>query len=218
MGDKLKVLIADDHPIFRRGLLEVIETDAALLVVGEAGDGATALEQMEQLRPDVAVLDIDMPELNGFELVKEIRRKNLPVKIVFLTMHKDEDLFNEALRLGVRGYVLKDSAADEVVASIRAVAGGQHYISPAISTYLVRRSERAAAFAQETTGLTALTPAELRVLKLIAANKTSREIAAQLFLSYRTVENHRANICQKLGLRGSHALVKFALEHKSQIS
>jgi len=217
MGDKLKVLIADDHPIFRRGLREVIEADAGLLVVGEAGDGAAALQQIEQLRPDVAVLDIDMPQLSGFELVKEIGRKNLPVKIVFLTMHRDADMLNEALALGVRGYVLKDSAATEVGDSIRAIASGQHYISPALSTYLVRRNERTAAFAQETPGLGNLTPAELRVLKLIAANKTSREIAAELFLSYRTVENHRANICQKLGLRGSHALVKFALEHKSQL-
>jgi DNA-binding NarL/FixJ family response regulator len=218
MEDKLRVLIADDHPIFRRGLREVIEEDSALLIVGEAGNGVMALQLIEQLRPDVAVLDIDMPQLNGFDLVKEIRRKNLPVTIVFLTMHRDEDLFNEALSLGVRGYVLKDSAATDTVASIRAVAGGQHYISPAISTYLVRRSERAAAVAQETPGLRDLTPAELRVLKLIAANKTSREIADELFINYRTVENHRANICQKLGLRGSHSLLKFAFEHKSQLS
>lgn len=218
MGNKLSVIVADDHPIFRRGLREVMEEDGGLLVVGEAGDGAAALQQIERLRPDVAVLDIDMPQLNGFDLVKEIRRKKLPVQIVFLTMHRDEDLFNEALSLGVRGYVLKDSAATEVVASIRAVAGGQHYISPAISSYLVRRGDRRAAFAQATPGLTDLTPAELRVLKLIAANKTSREIAVELFLSYRTVENHRANICQKLGLRGSHALVKFAFEHKPELS
>jgi DNA-binding NarL/FixJ family response regulator len=218
MEDRLKVFIADDHPIFRRGLREVLEEDAALLIVGEASNGLMALQQIEQLLPEVAVLDIDMPQLNGFELVKEIRRKSLPVKIVFLTMHRDEDLFNEALSLGVRGYVLKDSAATDTVACIRAVAGGQHYISPAISTYLVRRSQRAAAFAQETPGLGDLTPAELRVLKLIAANKTSREIADELFINYRTVENHRTNICQKLGLRGSHSLLKFAFEHKSQLS
>jgi DNA-binding NarL/FixJ family response regulator len=218
MEDKLKILIADDHPIFRRGLREVMEEDAGLLIIGEAGNGLVALQQIEQLQPDIAVLDIDMPQLSGFEVVKELHRKNLPVKIIFLTMHRDEDLFNEALSLGARGYVLKDSAATEAVACIRTVAGGQHYISPVISTYLIRRSERLAAFAQETAGLSALTPAELRVLKLIATNKTSREIAAELFLSYRTVENHRANICQKLNLHGSHALVKFALEYKSQLS
>lgn len=218
MEDKLKILIADDHPIFRRGLREVMEEDAGLLIVGEAGNGLMALQQIEQLQPDIAVLDIDMPQLSGFEVVKELQRKNLPVKIIFLTMHRDEDLFNAALSLGARGYVLKDSAATEAVACIRTVAGGQHYISPAISSYLIRRSERLAAFTRETAGLSALTPAELRVLKLIATNKTSREIAAELFLSYRTVENHRANICQKLNLHGSHALVKFAFEHKSQLS
>jgi DNA-binding NarL/FixJ family response regulator len=218
MEDKLKILIADDHPIFRRGLREVMEEDAGLLIVGEAGNGLIALQQIEQLQPDIAVLDIDMPQLSGFEVVKELQRKNLPVKIIFLTMHRDEDLFNEALSLGALGYVLKDSAATEAVACIRTVAGGQHYISPVISTYLIRRGERMAAFTQETAGLSALTPAELRVLKLIATNKTSREIAAELFLSYRTVENHRANICQKLNLHGSHALVRFAFEHKSQFS
>ncbi len=218
MEDRLRVFIADDHPIFRRGLREVIEEDAGLFIVGEASNGVMALQQIEQLLPDVAVLDIDMPQLNGFDLVKEIRRKSLPVKIVFLTMHRDEGLFNEALSLGVRGYVLKDSAATDTVACIRAVEGGQHYISPTISTYLVRRSERTAALAQEIPGLGDLTPAELRVLKLIAKNKTSREIAEELFINYRTVENHRNNICQKLGLRGSHSLLKFAFEHKSQLS
>src|SRR4051812_23296218 len=136
MADDLTVLIADDHPIFRRGLREVIETDGALQVVGEAGDGATALRLLEELRPAVAVLDIDMPRMSGFELVQELRRKNLLVEVIFLSMHKDEAMFNEAMRLGVRGYVLKDSAANDINAGIRAVAGGQHFISPELSTYL----------------------------------------------------------------------------------
>lgn len=218
MADDLTVLIADDHPIFRRGLREVIEADGALCVVGEAGDGATALRLVEELRPAVAVLDIDMPGMNGFELVQELRRKNLPVEVIFLSMHKDEAMFNEAMRLGVRGYVLKDSAATDINAGIRAVANRQHFISPALSSYLVSRNDRLAAFAQEKPGLSGLTLTERRVLRLIAENKTSREIAAELFISHRTVENHRSNICQKLGLQGSHSLLKFALEHKSQLS
>ena len=218
MTNNLTVLIADDHPIFRKGLREVIEADESLSVVGEAGDGAAALGLLEELRPQVAVLDIDMPRMNGFELVQELRRKNLPVEVVFLSMHKDEAMFNEAMRLGVRGYVLKDSAATELTSSIRAVAVGQHFISPALSTYLVHRNERLSAFALEKPGLSALTPSERRVLKLVAENKTSREIAAELFISYRTVENHRSNICQKLGLQGTHSLLKFALEHKAQLS
>lgn len=211
-------MIADDHPIFRRGLREVIEGDGGLSVVGEAGDGEAALRLAEEKRPAVAVLDIDMPRMSGFELVGEFGRRHLPVAVVFLSMHKDESMFNEALRLGVRGYVLKDSAATDIVAGFRAVAAGQHFISPALSTYLVKRGDRLSALAREQPGLGALTPAERRVLKLIADNKTSREIAAELFVSHRTVENHRTNICQKLGLRGSHSLLKFALEHKSELS
>ena len=218
MADDLTVMIADDHPIFRRGLREVIEGDGGLSVVGEAADGEAALRLAEERRPAVAVLDIDMPRLSGFELVAEFARRHLPVAVVFLSMHKDESMFNEALRLGVRGYVLKESAATDIVAGIRAVAAGQHFISPALSTYLVKRGERQSDLARELPGLGALTPAERRVLKLIADNKTSREIAAELFVSHRTVENHRTNICQKLRLHGSHSLLKFALEHKSELS
>lgn len=218
MTDDVTVMIADDHPIFRRGLREVIEGGGGLAVVGEAGDGEAALRLAEEKRPAVAVLDIDMPRLSGFELVGEFGRRHLPVAVVFLSMHKDESMFNGAMRLGVRGYVLKDSAATDIVAGIRAVAAGQHFISPALSTYLVKRGDRLAALAREQPGLGVLTPAERRVLKLIADNKTSREIAAELFVSHRTVENHRTNICQKLGLHGSHSLLKFALEHKSELS
>lgn len=218
MTNELTVLIADDHPIFRRGLREVIEAEGGLRVVCEAGDGAAALRLAEESRPQVAVLDIDMPRMNGFEVARELKNRRLPVAIVFISMHKDESMFNEAISLGVRGYVMKDSAATDIVAGIRAVAEGEHYISPALSTYLVNRRERLASFERERPGIGELTPAERRVLKLIAENKTSREIAAELFVSHRTVENHRANICQKLQLQGSHSLLKFALEHKSQLS
>lgn len=218
MAEDLTVMIADDHPIFRKGLREVIEEGGGLLVVGEAGDGDAALRLAEERRPAAAVLDIDMPRMSGFELVEEFGRRDLPIAIVFLSMHKDEAMFNEAMRLGVRGYVLKESAATDIVAGIRAVAAGRHFISPALSTYLVRRDDRLSALAREQPGLGALTPAERRVLRLIADNKTSREIAAELFVSPRTVENHRTNICQKLGLRGSHSLLKFALEHRSELA
>lgn len=218
METELQVFIADDHPIFRRGLREVIEIDAGLCVVGEAEDGAAALVLIENLRPDVAVLDIDMPRMNGFELATEIKRLRLPIEIVFLTMHKDEGMFNRALELDVRGYVLKDSALTDIAACVRAVARGEHYISPSLSTFLVNRSRSAVAFVKENVGLHELTATERRVLNLIAQHKTSKEIAAELFISYRTVENHRSNVCHKLNLSGSHALLKFALEHKSQLA
>jgi len=146
-----------------------------------------------------------------------VRKKNLNVEMVFLTIQRDEDMVNEAVNLGVKGYVLKDSALTDIVSCIKSVAGGQHYASSALTSYLVKRSSRAAALTEEKTGIKDLTPTERRVLKLIAEYKTSKEIAEELFISYRTVETHRANICQKLDLRGSHVLIKFALAHKSEL-
>jgi DNA-binding NarL/FixJ family response regulator len=143
--------------------------------------------------------------------------KGLVVEIVFLTMHKDEDVFNEAMDAGAKGYVLKESATNDIVQSIRAVAAGRNFISPELSTYLVSRGGRAASLVRRKPGLDALTATEARVLKLIAENKTSRQIASDLGVSVRTIENHRANISTKLELRGAHVLLKFALEHKSSL-
>jgi DNA-binding NarL/FixJ family response regulator len=133
-------------------------------------------------------------------------------------MHQDERFFNAAMDRGAKGYVLKDSAVNDLIASIKAVAAGQNFISPALSTYLLNRTVRAASLVAKNPSLNDLTETERRVLQLIAANKTSKEIAAALYISIRTVEKHRANICQKLDLRGSHALLSFALEHKSELS
>lgn len=218
MTNETRIVIADDHPVLRQGLRQLIESDAQFKVVAEAADGEAALAALTALRPQIAVLDIEMPKLNGFGLARAIREQNLPTEIIFLTMYKEEEFFNEALDLGVKGYLLKDSAVTDILACIRAVTAGQHYITPAISAYLLNRQARHAALSKQRPGLNDLTPTERRVLKLIAENKTSKEIAAALFVSYRTIENHRANICQKLALRGSHALIKFAFEHKSQLT
>ena len=213
----ITILIADDHPIFRRGLRQIIELESGLNVVGEADDGEAAYEKIRQLGPDVIILDVNMPKVDGFELARMIRDRNLQVAVIFLTMYRDEEMFNEALDLGARGYVLKSSALTDIVDCVRAVASGQHYISPALSSFLLNRRDRSTSFARSKPSIRDLTPTELRILRLIAESKTSKEIAAELFISYRTVENHRANICQKLDLHGSNALVKFALEHKSAI-
>jgi DNA-binding NarL/FixJ family response regulator len=133
-------------------------------------------------------------------------------------MYDDERMFNEALNVGAKGYLLKDSAISDIVSSIRTVAAGQHYISPAISNFLVNRSARVSALGEQAPSLKDLTPTELRILKLVAQNDSSKVIAEQLFISYRTVENHRYSICQKLGLHGNNALVRFALEHRSELS
>jgi len=212
---EITVLIADDHPVFRRGLREVVENAMGLRVVAEAENGAVALRLLAEKRPQVAVLDVDMPEMDGFEVVRATRRQQIEVEVVFLTMHKDEDVLNEALSLGVRGFIVKDSAVSDITESIRAVAAGQFFISPALSGLLVKRNAAAKALSDERPGLKTLTATELRVLQLLAEYKTNKEIAREMFLSYRTVENHRANICQKLDLSGTHALVKFAVENRS---
>jgi len=217
MKKELRVLIADDHPIFRQGLRQVIETDPGLKVVAEASDGEQAFERLCEAQPDIAVLDLSMPLKDGFAVARAVRDARLTVALVFLTMHRDEHYLNAALDLGVHGYVLKDSAVTEVVSCIRAVAAGQDYISPALSSLLLRRGARAATLAAEKPALAGLTPTERRVLKLIAEGETSRQIAQALNIGLRTVEHHRNNIAVKLELRGSHALVKFAVKHQSDL-
>ena len=217
MPAPIRLVIADDHPLLAAGLRQVIATDPRLEVIAEAADGAAALALLTAHQPDVAVLDIEMPELTGFALLRQLRARRISTAVVFLTMYHDEEMFNEALDLGALGYVLKDSATTDIIGAIRAAAAGQPYISPAISDYLFNRATRTTTVVQQLPGLNDLTPAERRVLKLIAENKTSKEIAAELFISYRTVDNHRANICQKLDLKGSHSLLKFAFDHKAAL-
>ena len=218
MATELSIVIADDHPIFRNGLRAVIESVPNLKVVAEAEDGRAALESIKSLRPGVAVLDLDMPELDGLEVTREIRRLGLPTEVIILTMHKSEALFNTALDLGVKGYVLKDSALVEIISGIKSVNGGQSFISPQMSNCLLNRTRNSAMLVARKPGLEDLTQTETRILRLIADDKTSREIADALFISVRTVEHHRANICQKLEVHGSNALLKFAVAHKSELS
>ena len=217
MASEITILIADDHPIVRKGLRQVIESDPHLKIVEEAGDGQSALDRIEQLQPDVAVLDLDMPGKGGFDVVREMRKSRFATEVIVVTMHGEEDLFDEAMDLGVKGYVLKDTAVTDIIAGIKSVAAGRHFISPQLSAYLVNRNSRAARLATLNPSLADLTPTEKKILKLIGEGKSSKEIADLLFVNYRTVENHRTNICTKLELHGSHALLKFALQHKSDL-
>lgn len=217
MTEQIRIVMADDHPIVRQGLRQMIETDKNLSIVAEAGDGQTALELIEKHQPGVTVLDIDMPKMDGFAVVRELQKRRINVEIVFLTMHSEEEIFQAAMDLGVKGYVLKDSAVTDIVSSIKSVAAQRPFLSPALSALLLNRRRRAEDFEREQPGLHLLTPTEKRVLKLIAEDKTSKEIGEELFISYRTVETHRANISRKLDLRGSLALVKFAVTHKSEL-
>jgi DNA-binding NarL/FixJ family response regulator len=216
MAREIRILIADDHPLLRQGLRQAIEADARFGVVAEASNGRAALDQIQRLKPQIAVLDIDMPDMDGFAVVRELRAKQFPVDVIFLTVHRDERFFSEALQLGTKGYVLKDSAVTDIVSSIGAVAAGEHFTSPALTSYLVKQ-RRGVTSTPPSTGLPDLTSTERRVLALIADYKTSREIGELLHISHRTVQTHRANICIKLDLHGSHALMKFALDHRSEL-
>jgi len=217
MKNRLTILIADDHPMIRHGLRKAIEANADWHVVGEAEDGDRALELIDKLNPTIAILDISMPGRDGFAVVKALRQKEDKTQVIFLTMYRDEDVFQRALDLEVHGYVLKDSAVIDVISAIKAVSGGERYTSPALTSYLIksRSAARHETSSDRGLGLHSLSPTERRVLELIAEYKTSKDIAEELSTSPRTVETHRTNISQKLGLHGRHALMKFALEHKS---
>lgn len=211
--DKIKIFIADDHPIFRSGLRQLIETAPQMAVIGEAKDGAEAIDRLLQTPADVALLDIDMPNADGFEVLTALREKGLTLQFVFLTMHKDEQFLNAALDLGVKGFLVKDSAAEEVIDCINAVINGQEFISPQLTSLLLKRLRHAQENPAQPSLLDQLTPTERKVLKLIAQFKTSKEIAAELFMGVRTVEQHRLNISEKFNLKGRHALVKFVTEN-----
>lgn len=217
MDSLLNILIADDHPIFRRGLCEVIESQPDLRLVGQANNGEEALRLVEQLKPHVVIFDVHMPLLTGLQAARKLTGDGTTVKIILLTMHEDEGLLMEALDLGIHAYVLKENAVEDLITAIRAVAAGRTFISATLSDMLLRRRSRAEALRQERPGIDSLTPTERRILKLIAEDKTSKEIAGLLGSAVRTVETHRQNMSAKLGLSGSHSLLKFAFENKSRL-
>jgi DNA-binding NarL/FixJ family response regulator len=211
MSDKIKLIIADDHHIFRKGILSIVSEDENIEITGEASNGEEALKLIEDKQPDIAILDIDMPHLSGLDVARKIKEKKLSTKIVILTIHKDKEYFDEALELDIKAYVLKESIANDLLDCIRQVAADEYYISSSISGYLVEKNKTT----PKQNELDKLTGAEKEILKLIAQNKTSAQIAEELFRSVRTIENHRNNICNKLGLKGPHALLLYAIHHKS---
>jgi DNA-binding NarL/FixJ family response regulator len=212
----LRLVIADDHPIFRAGLRQVIGAEQDLEIVAEAAEGAAALDAILRTRPNLVVLDIDMPKKSGLEVVKDLRRADALPAAIFLTMYDDEELFDEALNLGVMGYVLKESAVKDIVEAIRTVAAGKPYISALMSKALLTRTKREVP-SPGRAALDQLTDAEKRVLRLIAQGMTSRAIADELHVSPKTIDNHRTNIAAKLDIRGTHALLKFALRHQQDL-
>ena len=211
---KIKIIIADDHPMMRSGVKSVLLADEQIELVAEAKDGEEAYNYILKHQPDVALIDVEMPKMTGLEIVRRITVENIKTRFVFLTMYKDEDMFNAAMDSGAFGYVLKENAVEDVLESVKSVAEGRNYISPTISGYLVSRLNSQKDLASKTPSIKDLTKAERNVLKLISQEKTTQQIAGELHISYKTVENHRNNISKKLNLSGAHSLVKFALVNK----
>jgi len=208
---KIKILFADDHTLIRSGLRLIVEQQPDMAVVGEAEDGRQAVTLAASLNPDVAVLDIGMPNLNGIEAAQQITQADPRTAVVVLSMHRDETYILRALKAGVRGYLLKDSAESDLVRAIRAVAEGKSFFSPAVSKVLLEDYMRKLQRTGAEDSYDLLTPREREILQLVAEGKSSKEIAATLNLSVYTVETHRANILEKLKLKSLPELILYAV-------
>lgn len=217
MKPEVTVLLVDDHPLLRHGLCDFISRNPRFRIVGEASDGEEALVKINSHKPQVVILDIDMPKLNGFETIKKIRSLALAVKVIILTLYKEEDIFSTAMDLGAKAFVLKENAANDVVAALEAVERGGTFISKSMHAAGKRRSDRVKELLLSKPQIDSLTQAERRILKLIGEDLTSKEIADRLQLSVRTVDNHRQHICTKLKLHGTHSLLKFAFDNSAYL-
>jgi DNA-binding NarL/FixJ family response regulator len=203
----LRILLADDHQIVREGLKALLEREG-FEVVGQAVNGSEGVKLASELKPDVAVLDLTMPLLNGLEAAREILRERKDTRVVLLTMHAEEHQVAAALRMGVRGYVLKTQAAEDLANAIRAVVKGQTYLSPSISSLVVNGYLSGAQAPTDP-----LAPRERQVLQLVAEGKTSKEVAAIMGLSVKTAESYRTRVMEKLGIHQTAGLVRYAIRH-----
>ena len=214
MSKAVTILLADDHPVVCRGLKAVIEDEESLRVVAEVANGQEALEQMIDLRPDVAVLDIDMPQLDGLAVAAEVLKRGIETKIIFLTFHGDEQILRMGMEVSGRGYLLKESAMEEVVSAINAVLAGRTYLCSAMVEKMIQADDKTSRSA-ESTQINHLTLTEKKILHLIGEGQSSKEIGEALSMNYRTVDNHRTNICRKLKIDGASSLLRFALKHRA---
>ena len=207
----IRVLLADDHKLIRAGLRLVVDQQPDLSVVGEADDGRQAVELARSLKPDVVVMDIGMPNLNGIEAARQIREIRPDAAVVMLSMHSDEGYVLRALGAGARAYLLKDSATTDLVQAIHAVVEGKSFFSPAVSKVLLQDYMRKLQRSGAEDSYDLLSPREREVLQLVAEGKSNKEIASLLNLSVYTVETHRAKIMQKLNLKGVPELILYAV-------
>lgn len=207
----VRILVADDHTIIRSGLRMLLERQPGFQVVGEAADGRQAVELARALRPDVAMLDIAMPNLNGIEAARQIAAELPKTSIVILSVHSDEAYVLKALKAGARGYLLKDSAESDILNAVRMVSAGKAFFSPAISKVLVEDYVRQLELRGMDDSYDLLTTREREILQLLAEGRANRDIAALLNLSVYTVETHRSNILQKLNLHSLPELILYAV-------
>jgi len=214
MSPRVRILIADDHPVVREGLVRIVESDATFEVIAGTGDGEHALQLIGQMEPDIAVLDVSMPGKSGLDVIRASNELDYPVDYVVLTMFREEEFFDQAMDLGAKGYLLKESAVSDLVACLHAVADGKYYVSSLVSDLLVARTAK---MKEPPGGIGTLTETERQVLKLLADHLTSREIGRRLRISFRTVQKHRTNICSKLNLQGYNSLYRFSLQHRNSL-
>ncbi len=205
---RIRILLADDHAVVRQGFKMILGAQPDMEIVGEAGNGREAVELAERLKPDVVVMDVAMPELNGIEATRRLGDSATHARVIALSMHKDSVYVREVLRAGARGYLLKDSGAGDLVSAVRAVAQGEGYLSPAVSNAVLDDYRR-----HVTNPIDLLTSREREVLQMLAEGKTNKEIAGVLNLSVYTVDAHRGRIMEKLNLHSINELVRFAVRN-----
>lgn len=210
--ENIRILVADDHAILRAGLIRLLGEVRGMEVVGEAENGHEALEKVKELIPDVVLMDIGMPIMNGMDATREIRKWNEEVKVLILSVHDNEEYLFQSLQAGATGYLLKKAAARDLVNAIHAVAKGDYFLYPPITRIVVENSLDKLRRGQEPpSSFDMLTGREREVLKLLAEGYTCREIAEPLFISVKTVETHKANIMEKLDLHKRNELVRYAI-------
>jgi DNA-binding NarL/FixJ family response regulator len=213
MAEKIRILLADDHGLLREGLRNILDQQADMKVIGEASDGRQALREAKKIKPDVVIMDIAMPELNGFEAARQILTECSSVRIIILSMHYSTEHIYQALQAGARGFVIKEAAGKELIQAVRAVNEGHRYLSAKVDEILIEDYLMQRRGSQPKSPLESLSPRELEILPLVAEGKTSTTIAEILFISPKTVETYRSRLMEKLGIHDIPGLVKFAITH-----